>query len=129
MVFKMFKVIAFSLITLFLVLILRNHSSGYALLLSVLAGSLALIFITGEIYPHLKELQDRLSDFGVNSYLTKYLFKVFGICYITRFAAELCEDFGQTSLSGKIDFAGRATVLILSLPLLSSVLEIATSLV
>ena len=125
----MFTVIAFVLISLFLVLVLKNHGSEYALLLSVLAGCLALVFITTEIYPHLEELKDRLSDFGVDSSLVKYLFKVFGICYITRFAAELCEDFGQTSLSGKIDFAGRATVLILSVPLLSSVLEIAATLI
>lgn len=125
----MLKVISFAIIALLVVLILKERSPEYAMLCSAAAGAILLITVIGWIYSPLNELFQTLYSYGIKSYLVKYLLKVFAVCYITKFASELCEDFGQTSLSGKIDLAGRGTVFLLTLPLLSSVLEIASSLI
>ncbi len=120
----MFKVVAFAIITLILVLLLKHRLPEYSMLILAAAGVILTLTVLGWVYSPLQTLFESLSRYNLDSALFKYLLKVFGVLYITKFATELCEDFGQTLLSGKIDFAGRATVFLLSLPLINSVFDL-----
>ncbi len=123
----MLQTVIFALITLIIVLFLKNHHPEYAMLASAAAGVILLVTVILQIYRPIEALFEKLEGFGVDSALIVYLLKVFGVCYITKFASELCSDFGQTSLSAKVELAGRAAVFVLTLPLIESVLELAIS--
>lgn len=125
----MFNIVIFSVVSLMAILIVKKHNPEIAVIISAGAGAIALLFIFGWVKEPLSELIKRLEEYGANSALTEYLLKVFGICYVTKFASELCTDFGQTSLSGKIDLAGRCTVFLLSVPLFDKIFEIVAALI
>jgi stage III sporulation protein AD len=125
----MIGVTAFTIVALITIIFLKKQNPEYALLISAAAGAVLLVTVIGWVYSPLSNMFQKLADYGVKSYLVEYLLKVFAICYLTKFASELCNDFDQTSLSAKIELAGRGTVFILTLPLLDSVLEVASSLV
>lgn len=125
----MIGVTAFTVVALITIIFLKKQNPEYALLVSAAAGAVLLATVIGWVYSPLSNMFQKLVDYGVKSYLVEYLLKVFAICYLTKFASELCNDFDQTSLSAKIELAGRGTVFILTLPLLDSVLEVASSLV
>ena len=125
----MIGVTAFTVVALITIIFLKKQKPEYALLISAAAGAVLLVTVIGWVYSPLSNMFQKLADYGVKSYLVEYLLKVFAICYLTKFASELCNDFDQTSLSAKIELAGRGTVFILTLPLLDSVLEVASSLV
>ncbi len=124
----MLKIIIFALISLFLILFLNNYKKEYALILAAAAGGGILVAVLTEIYSPFKEMLSWLEDCGIDSDLIFYLLKAMGICYITRFASELCSDFGQGSLSGKVELAGKGAVFILSIPMFKSILNLGLSL-
>ena len=55
--------------------------------------------------------------------------KAVGICFFTQLASDVCRDAGEGSAASKIEFAGRCAVLVISLPLFTEVLELASALI
>lgn len=123
----MLQTVVFSIIALIVVLFLKSHHPEYAVLVSSAAGAIILATVILQVYGPIKDLFEKIEEFGVESSLVTYLLKVFGVGYITKFAGELCNDFGQTSLSDTVELAGRGVVFILTIPLLQSILELAVS--
>ena len=64
----------------------------------------------------------------VNSRHSEILFKSVGICFISQFSADICKDAGEHTLSGKVELAGKITILICALPLIEEVLNTASAL-
>lgn len=124
----MIKIALFALVALVVIVVLRQYHPEYALLTAVAAGAIMLVFLSFEFMEPLFALLAMLEDYGSPKTLTSYILKALGICIITKFSADLCTDFGQTSLAGKVEMAGKITLLLLSFPILQSILEVGLSL-
>lgn len=61
---------------------------------------------------------------GLSSYLT-LLMKALGIALTTELCADICRDCGESALGSGIEFAGKAEILLLSLPLMKQIMETA----
>lgn len=123
----MIKVALFALAALIIIVILRQYHPEYALIAAVTAGGIILVFIIAELVSPLFALTETLKTYGAPESLITYVLKALGICIITKFATDLCSDFGQTSLAGKVEMAGKITLLLLSLPILQNILEVGLS--
>ena len=121
--------IAFCVIAAALALILKQYRPEYAMIIVATASCTALLFIIMSVMPAIEEIRQMVLEAGGEALYFSVLFKSLGICYITKFASDLCRDSGQTSMASKIDFAGKAAILILSLPLIESLLDIAIELI
>ena len=124
----MIKIALFALVSLIIIVVLRQYHPEYALLTAVISGGLILIFLSLELASPLFTLIKMLNSYGVSNGLTSYILKALGICILTNFSVGLCTDFGQTSLAAKVEMAGKVAILILSLPILQNILEIGLSL-
>ncbi len=122
------SLVAMVLVSLTLILLLRESHPAYAMLTAAVTGAIVLITLLQAAYDPVAYWFSKLTAYGVKSEFVTYLLKAFGLCYITKFAAELCQDFGQTSLSSKVELAGRVALFLLSLPLLQQILEVGLSL-
>lgn len=119
----MVKIAVIGLVSMFLCIILGSIKKEYGILLAVVSSILIAFFgisklevISGAI----KELQDFI---GINGAYMSILLKMIGIAYIAEFASSLCKDAGQGAIAGQIDFVGKLTMLVVSLPILQSLLE------
>ena len=120
--------VAFILVSLFCAVILKGHNPSFALILSVAASAMAVLFILRLVTPYINELH---KIFETSSLKHDYFFTVLkgvAICYISRFAADICKDNGQTALSTKAELMGRIGLIALSVPFLKEILDIALSL-
>lgn len=54
------------------------------------------------------------------------LWKALGICYITGIAGDLCQDCGESALAKTVELWGRLSLVLLSLPLLETLLRTVT---
>lgn len=52
------------------------------------------------------------------------LFKIIGITYITEFCSDICKDAGYSTIAGQISMAGKLTVLGISMPIITTLLEL-----
>lgn len=57
-----------------------------------------------------------------DSYL-KILLKMVGVTYLADFTANLCRDAGYSAIAGQVEFFGKISLLTLSLPVLTALME------
>lgn len=122
------KVTVMCLMASVLILLIKKYSPENALTVTLAAVSVILLFIflsTSDLFTEIRYLFD---SFGLDPEIVKITLKALGICYITCFAADICRDFGQTSLASKVELAGKVTVVLLTLPFVKQILQVATEL-
>jgi stage III sporulation protein AD len=94
-----------------------------ALLTSLTAGIIIFLSILpqiGQIFQVFEDLAQKANLSGL--YLT-IVFKVLGIAYVAEFSSQLCRDAGQGSIALKIELAAKTAILLLSLPVMISILN------
>lgn len=76
------------------------------------------------LYGVISDISRQSSD-GVFSETMSVLLKALGVSYVTGITAELCTSAGENSLAAAVGFAGKTEILILCLPLVTKLLQIA----
>lgn len=103
--------------------ILIRRGSGEAALLFTLAAAAAL-FIA--VLPEASSVLDTATGLAQEADMTDALsamLKALGIVLVGRIAAGVCRDTGESALASGVDFAVKTGVLIVSLPLLETLLQ------
>ena len=102
---------------------LKPLKPEYAVYL-VLAASIGIGFLglakLGVLLETLREIGNGIRIRHV--YLTTLL-RMAGIAYIAEFTSGICKDAGYQTLAVQIELSGKLTILLLSLPVLSALLE------
>lgn len=122
------KVILMCLVASAIILLIKKYSPESALTVALAAVSVILLFIIISASGLFSEMRELFDSFGLDPEIVKITLKALGICYLTGFAADVCRDFGQTSLASKVELAGKVTVVILTLPFVKQILRVATEL-
>ncbi len=122
---EIFKVLAICLITAVICLVLKQQKGEFALLVSIIACALILIFLIKNIIVPITALSQKIESYGINTAYFKTALKALGIGYVTTFIADSCRDSGQASLASHAELAGKIAIFILSVPLILSVMETA----
>ncbi len=118
-----FKVALIGVCAVLLALGLKPFKGEYALFLSLGAGILIFVYILGQMSSIIGAIQSIRSNISVNSEYVTLLVKVIGVAYVCEFAASLCKDAGFSSVASQIEMAGKLTILVMSLPVLMSLLD------
>lgn len=124
-----FSLIGLAVVSAIIVVVLRKQSPEFAILVCVISGCVLFCFLVKKISPIYNELDSLFKKTGVDAKYFKTAFKALGICYITKFAADICIDFGQSSLAGKIEIMGKTVIVSITVPLLKGIIETATVLI
>lgn len=104
--------------------LMKQYKPEYALMISLLVGVLIFTAVAEGIKPVLEELDGILQSTQVPGAYIEILLKALGICFITQIACDTCKDAGQEAISTKLETAGKLAILVLSLPLFKSLLEV-----
>lgn len=124
---NLITILGICIIAAILATVLRENKLEYAIILSVAAGAIIFLYMLNSMLNSFFEIRNIIGKAGIDSSYFLVAFKALGICIITGFTADLCRDFGQTALAGRAELAGRCAIFLISLPLLSSLLEAAYS--
>lgn len=117
------KIISFSFIALFLLIIVRQYKTNYAILISIVASVLILIFITPNIIVIIKLIKDFAFQSKLDFIYMDVVLKVIGISFLASLCSEIAKDAGENALAKNIELAGKVLILILSIPILTAVFE------
>ena len=106
-----------------LIISLRSRLGEYSFLLLIAAVCVVLLMVLGNLFSAFGKIRDLFNKSGnIAEYFTVAL-KALGISYITAFAADSCRDFGLSALAQTAEIVGKIAIFILSLPLVTSILE------
>ena len=120
---EIIKIIGICLIALVIILILRQYKPEFAIYASLIAG-IAILFISlGQLTGVIDLLKDISSRANINSQFLSVLLKITGIAFLTEFAVSISNDCGETAIANKIDLGGKVLIIVISIPIISALLE------
>ena len=90
---------------------------------TVLLCSLLLVAVT----PLVEFLRELTEMTAITEY-TGFLFRALGVAFLTQCCADLCRECGEGGLASGVEIAGKAEILVLSLPLIEEILTTARAL-
>ncbi len=94
-------------------------------LVGTLGAAVFVLLRYGSLLGELLSFADRsgLSTLGV------LLVKILAIAYLTTLAADLCRELGEASLGARVEWCGKAEILLLCLPKFWELAELALGLI
>ena len=122
---EIFKILAICLISALLAIVLKQQKGEYALVVALAGGAVVILYVLKRVSEPIEYIKARLLSCGVKTEYFAVALKALGIGYVTGFIADACRDSGQASLAAKAELAGKCAIFILSVPLISAVLETA----
>ena len=117
------KIVGIGLISLIMIIIIKQYRPEFAIYFSILAGVLIFSLIFGKISGIISMLNNLASKSSINMEFLNLLIKITGIAFLTEFAVSICKDSGESAIASKIDIGGKVTIIAISIPIISSLLE------
>lgn len=117
------KIIGIGLISLIIIIIVRQYKPEFTLYISLLAGALILLFIMDKIGGIIDLLTSLSNKTAINNEFLVLLIKITGIAFLTEFAVSICKDTGESAIANKVDMGGKVIIVSMSIPIISSLLE------
>ena len=103
--------------------VVKKNAREVGLLLSLTAGALLLSMVLGAV-ESVRALMDELGEAaGLSPAVLAPVIKTVGTAILTRIAAEVCRDAGESGIAAFVETAGAALALAVALPLLRAVLD------
>ena len=118
------KIIGVGLLALIIIIILKQYKPEFTVYVSIIAGAIILFMVIGKIQAIINLLSNLTSKIGTGSQFLKILLKITGIAILTEFAVSICKDSGETSIASKIDLGGKIIIIIISIPIITALLEL-----
>jgi stage III sporulation protein AD len=117
------QVVGFGVMATIFILFIRQNRPEIAQLLSIAVGVALIFYLLG----YLKLIVDIITELAleaeVNAVFLRTLLRVIGVAYLAEFGAQICRDAGEGNVALKIEFAGKLIILVMTVPILMSVLE------
>lgn len=123
------QIVAFAIVATFIIVLLKQYKSEYAIYVSLVAGGVLLLFILNKVGNIIALLENLVDKVEINKEFFKILLKITGIAYLVEFASNLCKDVGENAISSKVELAGKILIVTMSIPILTTLLETITEII
>ena len=121
---SLYKIIAIALITCVATLVVKPVKPDFAIFISVVGGIIILFYLLTYLSTIFDVFNQIFNITNINSSLYSIIFKIIGVGYLVEFTASLCSDTGNNSLGDKVLLGGKIIILVMALPIITSILEI-----
>ena len=123
MVENSLSVAGFCVCSAILAVLLRQYCREQSMLTALAACCAILSGCVIILRPMLTDIRSIFQQAGISDSYIALLFKSAAICYITQITCDICKDCGESAISSAFEMWGRASIAMLSLPVLRALLE------
>lgn len=120
---EIIKVLILGLLSALIVALLKQEKPEIALQVSLASGIVIFLFMISKLTIVIGAMQEIASRINIDIVYLNTVLKIIGISYLASFGVELCKDSGQSSIAGKIEFAGKVLIITLAIPILMAVMD------
>ncbi len=124
---ELLKILAVALVTVFAHIIVKQTRPEIAMIISIAGSVLIIVMIVDSLSSVISSFYNIFQTTGVDTTLLTPLFKIIAIGYITEFGANICQDAGASSVADKVLFAGKLVILLVALPIVTTVIDMVVS--
>ncbi|MCL2311944.1 MAG: stage III sporulation AC/AD family protein [Firmicutes bacterium] len=124
------NIFSFTGLTIVLAIIsvtIKKYAPEFFILFNIISSITLMIFLLPYIKKILNEVDLLFESAEFPVHVKSAIFKTLGICLLTKFATDICEDSDQRTLADKINIFGKISMLLTAMPIFKNVIEIATN--
>lgn len=119
---ELLKIVGVAFITSITALLLKGTKPELSFCVTVTGIIIILLFLLDALQNTVAVFSKITQITGIENGLLKVLLKIVGVGYITEFSAGILNDFGSNSLADKVVLGGKITIVMLSIPVIESLL-------
>ena len=119
----LFQAVSVGMVGAVLALMLKEWKPELSVAVSIATGIFLLFGVFEELREVFSEFSGLMERGGVDLRYFQIVVKIIGISYLAQFGSSICRDSGQSAIAEKIELAGKAAVVSLTLPILIAFLE------
>lgn len=120
----MIKIGLVGIVAAFLGLYIRKERPEFGILIGIFAGVFILTYGVAQIEVIVGFVEKIMGYLPVKQEYLWAILKMLGIAYVAEFASTICKDSGYSSIGGQIEMFARLSIVVLSLPGLSYLLDV-----
>lgn len=117
------QVVALAVIAIILILVIRQEKPELAIQVSMVAGLLIFALVAWKVVEILQVLERLAVRADLNMVFLGTLLRIIGIAYIAEFGTQICKDAGENALAFKVELAGKVLILILAVPIITTIVD------
>lgn len=121
---EIIKIIGIGLISLIIIIMLKQYKPEYAIFISILTGALILFLVMDKLSGIINLISSIQNKLSINTQFITILIKITGIAFLSEFAVSICKDSGEAAIANKIELGSKIIIISMSVPIISSLLEI-----
>ena len=118
---EILKIIGAAVLVAVLAFIFKELKKEYASIILIAGGIFITLWSLAYIFPVINYLRELTGSSEISEYFNIIL-KVLGISFLVQVGSDICRDLGEESIASKVEFAGKAVILVIVLPVLKSVI-------
>ena len=121
---ELFKIIGIGILTLIAYLIIKPLKPEVAVFISLVGSVIVIMSCIDGLMQVINTMTSFVEKTGINTGLFGCILKIIGVGYVIEFASEICSNAGNSGLADAITLAGKITILVISLPIINSLITI-----
>lgn len=120
----MIKIVGAAFLTAITSTILKSTKPELSFAVTITGIIIILLFILDMVRGSMSVLSEIVALTGMKNGVVQILLKIVGIGYLTEFSVGVLQDFNAATLADKVSLAGKITVILMSLPIISGLLTL-----
>ena len=121
---EIIRIVGIALISLIIIILLKQYKKEFAIYISLLAGILILLLVMDKFEGIINLIESIANRSSINTEFIGLILKITGIAFLAEFAVSICNDSGETAIANKIEIGSKIIIISMSIPILSSLLEL-----
>ena len=118
------KIGMLGIVGVLLAILLKKEKSEYSMLISLLVCIVIFAFVISKIQVVLLFVERLEAMISIDSSYIALILKMIGIAYAAGFAMDVCKDAGYIAIGNQIETFAKISILVVSLPVLLTFLEV-----
>ena len=121
---EIFKVIGIGIIGAIIAVLLKSSKPEFSLVAVLATGIVILIILLTSLKQVIQTFSLLVEKSGLSTELFAIVLKIIGIGYLTEYSASVVSEYAGDTLAKKIQLAGKLTIFIMTLPIITSLIEL-----
>lgn len=117
------KIMGIGILGVMFIVIIKEYKPEFAIYISIACTVLILSIVFDKLKTIIDFIQGLTSKSKIDNEMIKIILKITGISLLIEFAVSLCKDCNVNAIANKIDLAGKAIIISMSIPIISKTLE------
>ena len=124
-----FKVVLIAVVACAFTVILGQHRQEYSLVVRLASVACIILLVSSSLAEIADDIIDLADGIKINNEYILLMIKAIVIAVTCHIVSDICTDTGNKAIASCVELAGRLSIMILSVPMLKTLVKIARELI